>query len=284
MVHVIFLDIDGVICCNMTGRLEDNKLDELKRIVSATSAKVVLSTDWRRQAQLKRQVIMTLKKRDIEVIGATPCRAMYSPIRPQEITEWMTKNAADVGVEGWVAIDDRDLVNEHGGPALQGHFVRTHPNTGLTNRLAEVCIKILTGTGDSSSATGSSTPLGEAPMVPPATAHAAAGTTSNPARAGAVGRSASPHSSPHRRPLTTAGGAASAPSSLQAVKAVQAGSGFGAATTPHATGGRRSPPPTPGTRTSAGHAVTPTAKQRAGAAGTSPSKRWQAQPFVLPSD
>ena len=62
MVAVIFLDIDGVICCNLAGRLEDNKLAQLQRVVQATSAKVCLSTDWRRQAQLKRQVVAALKK------------------------------------------------------------------------------------------------------------------------------------------------------------------------------------------------------------------------------
>ena len=35
----------------------------------ATDAKVCLSTDWRRQAQLKRQVIAALKRLDIEVIS-----------------------------------------------------------------------------------------------------------------------------------------------------------------------------------------------------------------------
>ena len=84
-------DIDGVICCNLAGHLEENKLAQLKRIVvrptptahtrhsshtpptpapsppagpaalswfvpsqDATGAKVVLSTDWRRQAPLKK--------------------------------------------------------------------------------------------------------------------------------------------------------------------------------------------------------------------------------------
>ena len=142
---VVFLDIDGVICCNMAGRLEENKLAVLNQICKATSAKVVLSTDWRRQAQLKRQVVAALKRLDIEVIGATPMRAMFQPIRPQEITEWMHANGSKFGVTSWVAIDDRDLLNEHGGAELQGHMCRTHPNTGLTKRLGDVCIEILGG-------------------------------------------------------------------------------------------------------------------------------------------
>ena len=37
--RVIFLDIDGVICCNLSGRLEEAKLGVLKSIVQATQAK-----------------------------------------------------------------------------------------------------------------------------------------------------------------------------------------------------------------------------------------------------
>jgi hypothetical protein len=40
MVAAIFLDIDGVICCNLAGRLEESKLLALHEIVKATSAKV----------------------------------------------------------------------------------------------------------------------------------------------------------------------------------------------------------------------------------------------------
>ena len=53
--RVIFLDIDGVICCNSFGRLEENKLQLLKSVVDSTGAKVVLSTDWRRWPKLKQQ-------------------------------------------------------------------------------------------------------------------------------------------------------------------------------------------------------------------------------------
>jgi len=142
---VVFLDIDGVICCNMAGRLEEPKLATLQGVIRATGAKVCLSTDWRRQANLKRQVVATLKRLDIEVIGATPMRAMFQPIRPQEITEWYHANREKFGITHWVAIDDRDLLNEHGGAELNGHMVRTHPNTGLTKRLADVAIDILGG-------------------------------------------------------------------------------------------------------------------------------------------
>ena len=37
--RVIFLDIDGVICCNMAGRLEESKLAVLNTVVKASDAK-----------------------------------------------------------------------------------------------------------------------------------------------------------------------------------------------------------------------------------------------------
>ena len=141
-IAVIFLDIDGVICCNMAGRLEEGKLAVLNSVAKATGAKVVLSTDWRRQAQLKRQVVAALKRLDIEVIGATPMKAMFQPIRPVEILEWMSANGSKFEVTSWVAIDDRDLLNEQGGQGLQGRMVRTHPNSGLTKRLGDMAIEV----------------------------------------------------------------------------------------------------------------------------------------------
>jgi len=140
--RLVFLDIDGVICCNRVGELEASKLAQLQRICRETGAKVVLSTDWRRQAALKRQVIQALARLDMECVGATPQRAtMFQPVRPQEITEWLRCTSHSVST--WVAIDDRDLVHELGGAALHGHFVKTNPNTGLTARLADRCISIL---------------------------------------------------------------------------------------------------------------------------------------------
>lgn len=144
--RIIFLDIDGVICCNMVGHLEENKLAELKRIVRETGAKarpapltraaliavlhgpprrtegmsgpfpralaghvaatpspvrprsqVVLSTDWRRQAPLKKQLRDALARLDIDCIGATPMRHMMQPVRPQEITSWLAKSTHEIG-------------------------------------------------------------------------------------------------------------------------------------------------------------------------------------------
>ena len=57
--RLIFLDIDGVICCNNEGVLEQSKLELLRQVVDATGAKIVLSTDWRRIPKLKQLLIAT---------------------------------------------------------------------------------------------------------------------------------------------------------------------------------------------------------------------------------
>lgn len=150
-IKLVFLDIDGVICCNAYGRLEEGKLELLKRVCTATGAKVVLSTDWRRIPQLKAQLISTLRGCGLQCVGATPCRPNWLAVRPEEIVAWMkgyagAPNAADKPPIGaWVAVDDRPLLQEQGGDELRGHFVRTKLAVGLTERLAQRMIEVLNG-------------------------------------------------------------------------------------------------------------------------------------------
>jgi len=149
---LIFLDIDGVICCNFQGNLEEPKLAQLKRVASATGAKVVLSSDWRRKLPLKQKVQRALKRCGIPYVGATPQRVVTEtagnwiyekPCRPQEIVEWLRQYREGGSTIAWVAVDDRDLLTELGGAELRGHFVQTNFCTGLTHSLADECIGIL---------------------------------------------------------------------------------------------------------------------------------------------
>ena len=143
MVRILFLDLDGVICCNMHGELERDKLFQVRKICNATNAKVVLSTDWRRRADLRRRAEQTLSALGVECIGATPEYVMYSRVRPKEIVAWM--NGCKEPIEGWVAIDDRDLVLEEGAVVrgqnvFSNHFVLTEFHSGLTTALADLAV------------------------------------------------------------------------------------------------------------------------------------------------
>ena len=153
---LIFLDIDGVICCNDHRLLEDEKLKQLQRICKATGASVVLSSDWRRQQPLKQKVQRALQRLKITYVGATSVQTrievagnwrMEINPRPVEITDWLRKYRKDATADQlrWVAIDDRDLVKEDGGKQLEGHFVITEAWWGLTSERADAAIAILRG-------------------------------------------------------------------------------------------------------------------------------------------
>ena len=83
-VKLIFLDVDGVICCNFRGELEPARLAELKRVVDATGARVVLTSDWRRAPQLRARAYETLADLGIVCLGSTPEFSPFSRVPPQE--------------------------------------------------------------------------------------------------------------------------------------------------------------------------------------------------------
>lgn len=124
--RAIFLDIDGVICCNNRGHLEPEKLERLRSVVQQTGAKIVLSTDWRRVPKLKTILIQTLQSYGMDVIGSTKMYPPWQPVRPVEIVEWLTeynKTAAAEGLDpitAYAAVDDRSLCQESGGDGLRG--------------------------------------------------------------------------------------------------------------------------------------------------------------------
>ena len=146
-IKLVFLDIDGVICCNGIGRLEPDKLARIGEVCKRTDAKVVLSTDWRRDAGLKAMCTDALHQHGCTVIGATRKGPPLQPIRPKEIWGWLQsyQNEKNKRVSQWVAIDDRALLMEQGGENLKGHFVGTNFATGLTDRCMERCVQVLNG-------------------------------------------------------------------------------------------------------------------------------------------
>ena len=171
--RILFLDLDGVICCNMHGELERDKLFQVVKICNATNAKVVLSTDWRRRPELRRRAEQTLSGLGVECVGATPEYAMYSRVRPKEIVAWM--NDCKEPIDGWVAIDDRDLVLEEGAivrgkNVFSKHFVLTEFHSGLTTALADVAIARLLAESSSPAAPAPRPGLHAPPAPAPAPA------------------------------------------------------------------------------------------------------------------
>ena len=123
--RVIFLDCDGVLCCNQENIVELPKLLHLQAIVQATRAKVVLSTNWRFYSDLKSHLIRELDSFGIECIGDTPLMSGngLQPNRPKEILAWLqawSNSFVRPAVQHWVAVDDRMLLQEMGGEQLEG--------------------------------------------------------------------------------------------------------------------------------------------------------------------
>jgi|TARA_B100000780_G_C21007893_1_gene403489 hypothetical protein len=105
-------------------------------VIQATSAVVVVSSDWRLFPSKFQEICRALKVRNIRVIGKTPSLNNH---RPKEITHFITSFHAKMKrqnkpfrIKRWIAIDDRNLTIEEGGEYItEQKFVQTDPSKGL---------------------------------------------------------------------------------------------------------------------------------------------------------
>ena len=124
--RVLFLDVDGVICCNQNGQLEPDKMQQLIRITKEASAKVCLSSNWRLYEELREHLYTKLGAMGIECIGTTPDAGEATHgegMRPCEIGAWIRfwhEDKQRQRVTSFVAVDDRPLLQEKGGSFLRG--------------------------------------------------------------------------------------------------------------------------------------------------------------------
>eukprot|EP00403_Amphidinium_massartii_P019112 CAMPEP_0178430934 /NCGR_PEP_ID=MMETSP0689_2-20121128/31577_1 /TAXON_ID=160604 /ORGANISM="Amphidinium massartii, Strain CS-259" /LENGTH=190 /DNA_ID=CAMNT_0020052809 /DNA_START=147 /DNA_END=716 /DNA_ORIENTATION=+ len=143
---LIFLDIDGVLVTHQPGIIEGRLLSNLKRLVDATGAEIVLSSDWRRAMGSRIEAENALMSVGLTILDCTPSLSPFPAQRPTEILKWssafLQKPDAE-HISHWVVIDDRPLLMEQDGGCLCGHFVRTQPLMGLTDDLVEECQRVL---------------------------------------------------------------------------------------------------------------------------------------------
>ena len=77
----------------------------------------------------------------MEVVGATPMRIGWQPVRPLEILSWLKAYNEGAGTEErprvtqFVAVDDRPLLQEHGGEGLRGNAHAARPPAGRSARM-----------------------------------------------------------------------------------------------------------------------------------------------------
>lgn len=155
---VIFLDVDGVLNSEVSREQERNNFDNwmehevsdmhinnLKKIVDATGAQIVLSSSWRFDHPkatgrdfiadpLMKILDRKLKAVGLDIIDVTP--DLRGKIRGAEIQDWLDRHSE---VERFVILDDDvDMMEEQ-----KPFFVNTTFKNGLTEEMANKAIEIL---------------------------------------------------------------------------------------------------------------------------------------------
>lgn len=152
---VIFLDIDGVLNSRYSKThapsgchgLESSKLKKIYQIISATGAKVVLSSTWKSEINKNIKYVTAdgkymLNKFKYEgkfiLFDKTP-DAETSLHRGKEISAWLYDHQT---VEKFVIIDDTEF-NDMGYFGLLNNLVLTDGDIGITDEDVDKAIKIL---------------------------------------------------------------------------------------------------------------------------------------------
>ena len=161
MKRIIFLDVDGVLNSHIVaeewhqrtntggyGGWFDEKevatkenvkwghvnVHNLREIIRATNAEIVISSDWRKNFSIdKFKEMFKLYGWNAPVIDRTP--AGYSS-RGLEVNTWLKDNP---DIDSFVIIDDTDMFLAEQKPK----FVNTDPEVGLTWKDANKAIEIL---------------------------------------------------------------------------------------------------------------------------------------------
>jgi hypothetical protein len=130
MTKIIFIDIDGVLNREDTiyiAEIDPDLVAILKKIVSKTKAKIVLSSTWR-LSEISRNKV----KEYIKFIDVTPDFGLKP--RGEEIASWLNKHPE---VEKYAILDD-DSDMRPGQPLFQTTWEK-----GLTEEIAQQVIKHL---------------------------------------------------------------------------------------------------------------------------------------------
>ena len=156
---VIFLDIDGVLNVIPQGHdafggiFHSDFVENLKRIIDETGAKIVLSSSWRHSGEAKMQAMWKFRNLPGELIGLTPdlyrrvdFEGERKMVRGDEIQAILDQYYQ---ITNYVILDDdADML-----PGQMGNFVQTsnninHPDCidigyGLTKECTNKAIRIL---------------------------------------------------------------------------------------------------------------------------------------------
>lgn len=147
---LVYLDIDGVMVSADSWKrpeiLEDGFMDfkpkavcSLNRIISDTSAKIVLTTSHKHLYSLT-EWKKIFEKRNIQVSEITRLPENNNQLtRKQELLNWFNVNGI---TEEFIIIDDDKTLNEL-PEFLKSRLIQTYGSIGLTDSLAEEAINKL---------------------------------------------------------------------------------------------------------------------------------------------
>lgn len=137
---IIFLDVDGVLNHGKLAiKVEDEKVELLKKIVDETNAKIVLSSDWRYWLNTDDEdvalLIRKLKNLGMDIMSSTPITK--HGYRGAEIYQWINEWNGET-IEKIVILDDRDDMKPY-----MNRLVQTSFSFGLQEKHVKMAIKLL---------------------------------------------------------------------------------------------------------------------------------------------
>eukprot|EP00796_Vickermania_ingenoplastis_P001863 gene1863-1141_t len=141
---IVFLDCDGVVSPFSGGGLFSKPhMLRLKRIVSESGAKIVLSSSWRTTLFGRTEVTNQLAKHGIPgFIDCTP--DIPDKSRSVEILKWLEQHKERLNIVNFVALDDIALALTAPDKAFFAkHCVTTDSGTGITDKDVEKALELL---------------------------------------------------------------------------------------------------------------------------------------------
>lgn len=153
---LIFLDVDGVLNCHYTETailgyigIDPELVKQLKRIVDATGAKIILISSWKdflsedckEGAHIMGDYLLErLRKEHLYIYGKVDCNTCN---RGSKISEYL---AGRKGIDGFVILDDTD--SDYLESGMKDHHVQTDMHSvhgGLQEEHVKRAIRILNG-------------------------------------------------------------------------------------------------------------------------------------------
>lgn len=139
---LIFLDIDGVLVTTkslLAGneyRFDKDCVKNLMDILTATQAKIVISSSWREDRTLEQlQKLFVSNGLGDNIIGVTPIHGDHE-IRGSEVKAFLEK--ADLEIEKFVILDDEEEMGD-----LAQNLVGTNFKSGIDESVKKLVIEKL---------------------------------------------------------------------------------------------------------------------------------------------